>query len=466
MAVQTVSDRQSGGDVGTTPSRIRYVAVCAGHFEQNLTGLATHALRIGPNELHLTDVSKYKTIYNQSRPFPKQKAFYDGFGTPHTVFVESDLALRKERRRLLNPFFSRVGILRIESTLHTHIRNLQVKLVRLSEQRKPIVAQNAFRCVTVDIVSDFAFAKSRHIVEDSDDEFHAEFLAKFDAVAEIFWDSVYSPVLRQVGTFLPRAVAETMSRPLKNIFALADEAQASLDAYKSTVPKDNKPVLFDGLKDLSDDLATAEAIDILVAGSDTTAFTLVCGVRHICSNPKVKMKLAAALKEKFPDSQPDSYPGMLNLESVPYLTACVKESLRLAMAVPGRLPRTVPSDASKVFAVDGKPIPPGATVRMSAYTMHFSEELWGDDARVFNPNRWLDESSKGLDAHLVTFSKGARSCIGQNLAHAELMVMLYMLFRNFNVELDPSTTNSFASRDVFTQAVENPGLLLRLQRLT
>ena len=39
--------------------------------------------------------------------------------------------------------------------------------------------------------------------------------------------------------------------------------------------------------------------------------------------------------------------------------ACVKESLRVGMAVPGRLPRVVPHDLSQPFVVDGQIVPPG-----------------------------------------------------------------------------------------------------------
>lgn len=49
---------------------------------------------------------------------------------------------------------------------------------------------------------------------------------------------------------------------------------------------------------------------------------------------------------------------------------------------------------------------------MSAYTVHFDEEIWGPDARQFNSDRWLGPEAKQLDRYLVTFSKGARQCLG------------------------------------------------------
>lgn len=69
----------------------------------------------------------------------------------------------------MSPFFARSGILKIEPTLRKHVEALRLKLCRLSEQGQPIVAHSAFRCVTVDIISEFAFAKSRLLVDSSDD---------------------------------------------------------------------------------------------------------------------------------------------------------------------------------------------------------------------------------------------------------------------------------------------------------
>lgn len=49
---------------------------------------------------------------------------------------------------------------------------------------------------------------------------------------------------------------------------------------------------------------------------------------------------------------------------------------------------------------------------MSSYTMNMSEEIFGADARVFNPERWLRPDSKQLGEHIYSFSKGPRMCIG------------------------------------------------------
>lgn len=50
---------------------------------------------------------------------------------------------------------------------------------------------------------------------------------------------------------------------------------------------------------------------------------------------------------------------------------------------------------------------------------------------TFNPSRWLDPSSQQLDHYLVTFGRGPRSCVGINLAWAEMYTISATLFRRF-----------------------------------
>jgi cytochrome P450 len=85
-------------------------------------------------------------IYNQSKPFLKHAQFYNGFNTPHTVFAELDPDLHKERRRMLNPLFSKAGIYKLEPLIHEKIYMLSSKISRLCDS-KEIDIYNAVRYV-------------------------------------------------------------------------------------------------------------------------------------------------------------------------------------------------------------------------------------------------------------------------------------------------------------------------------
>lgn len=119
-------------------------------------------------------------------------------------------------------------------------------------------------------------------------------------------------------------------------------------------------------------------MEILIAGSDTTAFTISIALLHILRNEGIKNKLTRAVTDAIKD--PKSMPSYTELSQVEYLVsghsirhprdldrtemlmreqrAVVKESLRIAMPVPGMLPRIVPA-TSTPFVVDGQVVPPG-----------------------------------------------------------------------------------------------------------
>jgi len=71
--------------------------------------------------------------------------------------------------------------------------------------------------------------------------------------------------------------------------------------------------------------------------------------------------------------------------------------------------------------------------------------LWGDDAAVFNPDRWLPDVSKSQHVanggaasnySYLTFLHGPRSCIGQGFAKAEFACLLAAWVGRFEFELD------------------------------
>jgi cytochrome P450 len=104
----------------------------------------TTALRIGPNELHISDVLKYKIIYSQANPFPKWCEFYEAFNSPHTVFTEIDAKMHKERRRLLKPVFPRAGVFKLKPMIHDKAQIMINKIDRLRDSAN-INIYDAFR---------------------------------------------------------------------------------------------------------------------------------------------------------------------------------------------------------------------------------------------------------------------------------------------------------------------------------
>lgn len=171
---------------------------------------------------------------------------------------------------------------------------------------------------------------------------------------------------------------------------------------------------------------TDEGITVVGAGSHTVAWTLSVACYEILSSPTILQKLKTELSTI--QNLNDSLAKVLaNLEKLPYLTAVIKEALRLGYGVSMRVPRIAP-DASLRYK-DWE-IPPGTSVAMTTVLLHQDANIFPQPLE-FRPERWLNDESSKLDRYLTSFSAGSRVCLGMNLAWAELYMTLYFLFSRF-----------------------------------
>jgi len=186
-----------------------------------------------------------------------------------------------------------------------------------------------------------------------------------------------------------------------------------------------------------------EAQNLVFAGSDTVGGTCALGVFHAASDPLVYKTLVKELEEAWPEK--DSVMGYEALEKLPYLTAVIKESLRMAHGVVTPPPRIVgPVEAT----IAGIVVPVGTTVSIGTTFVHNNASIFPDPFK-FDPSRWLLSSSKELDSYLVSFSRGPRSCIGVNLAWCELYLIFGNVFRKMEIEVYDTTTEDFKFREYF-----------------
>ncbi len=133
-------------------------------------------------------------------------------------------------------------------------------------------------------------------------------------------------------------------------------------------------------------------------------------------------------------------------QQLPYLDACIKEALRLHPPVGISLERLVPSDG--LTLTDGTYIHPGTVVGMNAWVVHKNKAVFGADAGVYNPDRWLrqkheseeafDERFNTMRRHDMTFGYGDRGCLGKNISLMEIYKVFPSVLLQFDVQLaDP-----------------------------
>lgn len=130
------------------------------------------------------------------------------------------------------------------------------------------------------------------------------------------------------------------------------------------------------------------------------------------------------------------------LERLPFLTAVVKEGLRINATATSRLPRIRPEPVQYGDYI----IPGGAVISMTIRDLVHDPAVYPDPL-VFRPDRWLDANEserKLMDRNLVAFSRGPRMCIGFQFAYMEIYLFLATLVGRFELEL----SDTFFERDV------------------
>jgi cytochrome P450 len=177
------------------------------------------------------------------------------------------------------------------------------------------------------------------------------------------------PLVRTIGSLIPAKVPKQMFKATNYILEYGQKAvdNAKIQASETNLMAN---VLREGENENSrlDDLdVRVEATSLIFAGSGTTANTLSYFLWSVLKRPELQKKLeeeASSLPENFKDT---------DMEALPWLNATMQEVLRVYAAVPGSLPRVVPSGG---ITIAGHFLPEGSCVGTQAYTMHRKEDLW------------------------------------------------------------------------------------------
>ena len=91
-----------------------------------------------------------------------------------------------------------------------------------------------------------------------------------------------------------------------------------------------------------------EGVNFLFAGADTTGNALMLGSYYLLKSAETYQKFKHELRDIWPEL--DQEPNLQDLETLPYLNAIIKESLRMTSGVVTGLLRIVPPEGAKICA--------------------------------------------------------------------------------------------------------------------
>ncbi|KAJ7252811.1 cytochrome P450 [Mycena rebaudengoi] len=199
---------------------------------------------------------------------------------------------------------------------------------------------------------------------------------------------------------------------------------------------------------------------IMQAGHETTANTMSFALFELSRRPDVQTKLRAEIleMEQTVRARGDSEITGTDFDNMPYTQAVMKEILRFHpvafdnshdVLVDGVvLPLSNPVTLKSGKVITELPIPKGMVIQVSFAGYNRHPDVFGEDAHIFRPERYLDGTVQyttklGVFGNVMTFGSGPRTCIGWAFAVYEFQAFLVELVRNFEFSVDPDVASKF-----------------------
>jgi cytochrome P450 len=298
------------------------------------------------------------------------------------------------------------------------------------EQRQTIDFARIAQYFTLDSLTTIAFGKPvGFLIQNQDLYDYNESSSAFypvlamGATLETFNDILKSRIVQ----FLAGPKAKDKAG-LGAIIGWAQQIVGERFAEKPTKSKDRRVAMLDSFIDhgLTQLEAESESLLQILAGSDSTATVIRMTVLYLLTNPPVYAKLRAEVDEAVNKDQASSIVRVAEFNSLPYLQAVVKESIRLWQPLTGIATKIAPAEGVTSY---GRHIPGGTLLALHIQAITTRKDFFGPDADLFRPQRWLDADPDTLKMYEkiweLTFAGGQYTCPGKNIALMETSKVVF-----------------------------------------
>ncbi|KAH7110257.1 cytochrome P450 [Dactylonectria macrodidyma] len=390
-------------------------------------------IRYGPNRYSINDLEAVKLIYGLGNPFPKF-SWYSTWSSPGqwSLFADQSLRRHAQNRKQYQATYSMTALVHYESFVDECANLFVRRLSEMSSAEISLYIRHWFQCYAFDVIGMITYAKRLGFLDQGEDignvigalEDHLGYatvtgifpgLHRFLFPIKNYLAGSKGAGRGYVITFTYERVREAQVKP--RLAAVSEGDVATQDFLTKFLAKHAAdPDNFTAYHVLSG------CVSNMVAGSDTTAISLSAVLYYLLKNPSCMKELREEESQQ-----------------MPYLQAVIKEALRLHPATGLPLERVVPEGGA---TISGRFFPEGVTRR--------DENIFGDDADVFSPKRWLvDDANRValMNRYWMPFGIGSRTCVGRHISMLDMCKLIPLLVRDFTFKLD----NSLKTDDWHTQ---------------
>jgi cytochrome P450 len=164
-----------------------------------------------------------------------------------------------------------------------------------------------------------------------------------------------------------------------------------------------------------------EIITLLIAGHETTGYTLAMALWLIAADSSLQQRLRA-------EADAAMASGAVDFEKCPLSEAVVNETLRLYPAawIIGRKLK-----ADEIF--EGYLLKSGAQLQTGIIALQRNPKYWSDPDS-FKPERFLGENAEpAVKQAFMPFGAGPRKCIGSVFAMLEMQTAIYAILKDYRL---------------------------------
>jgi cytochrome P450/nitrite reductase/ring-hydroxylating ferredoxin subunit len=372
------------------------------------------------------------------------------------VFNAEGEAWRSQRKLAVSALAQR-NLKQLYPHIETVAKRLKRRWDRVAATGEALDVVDEMKRFTVDVTMLIAFGHDANTVEASNDLIQRHLEVILPRTSQRIFATI--PVWRYIrlpsDRRLDRALAavrewlrDLLAQTRRRLEAGSEQANRPanfLESMVTAVDEHGEP--------FSDATIMSNLITMLLAGEDTTAFTLAWAVHELCDSPQ----WAEALRREADDvcGALDVAGSVDAVNGLAVASAIGNETLRLRPAAP------FTSASANVDTSLGEYFVPKGTTILLLFRPQAVDPKNFFDPLAFKPERWLEASP---DPHnpsgQIPFGSGPRMCPGRSLALVEMKTLLSMMYKSFDVER-AGRAEDVAERFGFTMSPA--GLSVRLR---
>ncbi|MQL82153.1 hypothetical protein Taro_014638 [Colocasia esculenta] len=327
---------------------------------------------------------------------------------------------------------------------------LAAAMSEAASSHEAVEMQDWFTRSSMDSVFEVAFGTKLYCLEDSSEENRRFLRAIDDATAQIsmryinpFWrlmrffnigmEAALRENIKVVDDLVYKVIHSKVAKMSNQGSESADaEREDIMSRFLRESERDPKTLNHKYLRDIS--------LSFVVAGKDSTGGTMSWFMYMLCKHPSEQEKVAKEIRQTVRAPENATFQDFSEritdeaLGKLQYLHAALTETMRLYPAI-AMDPKVCFSDDT---LPDGFAINKGETIMFQSYCMGRMAYLWGEDAEVFRPQRWLDENGMFCAESpfkFTAFQAGPRTCLGKEFAYRQMKIYWAVLLRFFRFRL-------------------------------